>query len=119
MTPTKKVKADKKNLPSSRRSSAEGGISQKPTEIRELIDAINALNEQVKKNAPKRGWKRFFLQFSLGVFQGVGLVIGSVIIASIALLMLQKVLMSPAFQQTVSNAVTDVLQQAISSGIGL
>ena len=82
-------------------------------EIDELGVIINELHEDIKKMTPKSAWKRAGLNLLTGITKGVGLIIGTTIIAGIIFLVLQRVLNSP----TVQTWIGETLQESIQSYI--
>lgn len=91
--------------------------TKKSSETRELIEAVNALREQMQKNQPTKGWRRFFENLGKGIVTGVGIVIGSTVIAAVILIGIQRIVTSPAFQDQLNETLQTIIQQSISSAL--
>lgn len=88
------------------------------SESQKLTDAMNALREQLKKNQPKTGWRRIVQKIGNGVLSGIGLAVGSTLIAGLVFVLLQQIVTSSAFQDRVSEAIGTIVSQSISEAVG-
>ncbi|MBU4315156.1 hypothetical protein KJ673_02000 [Patescibacteria group bacterium] len=84
-------------------------------EIKKLKKIVEEISANIEREIHKPFWKNALSAFVSGLIRGVGLVIGTTIVAGLIIYALQAIVNWSALESNATNWVTDITQEGINN----
>lgn len=102
-------------MPGRKTTKKKETVSDELKELRKLSRAVSDIRKEIDDQLHRPFWKRGASAFAIGIFKGVGLILGTTIFAAITIFVLQKIVDLTPIETSVQDWLDNAVENSIES----